>query len=95
MKINGSIPGSIGKLYQSYQIQAEQTEKRSGSGMVEQDKLQLSEQAKKIHELIKETKDLPEIREEKIARIKEQIINNTYDISPAKVAAKMLSDENE
>ena len=93
MKINGSYPGNIGKLYQAYQTQTEKSNKKTEVTVPEQDNLQLSEQAKKIHELIKETSDLPEIREEKIAKLKEQIKNNTYNISPAKVASKMLSSE--
>jgi len=91
MKINGSLPSNIGKLYQAYQTKNEQTTKKTGANTVEQDNLQLSEQAKKIHELIKETKDLPEIREEKITRIKEEIANNTYKVSAQQLADKMLS----
>lgn len=93
MKINSNTPGNIGKLYQSYQTRTEQTEKKAGANSVGSDSLQLSEQAKKIHELIKDAKDLPEIREEKIARIKEEIANNTYNIPAHKVAAKMLAQD--
>ncbi len=98
MKINSNVPGNIAKIYQSYQAtqtQADQTGKKSEAKAVDSDSVQLSEQAKKITELIKETKDLPEIREEKIARIKAEVANNTYQISTQQLAAKMLSSENE
>jgi negative regulator of flagellin synthesis FlgM len=95
MKINSNTPGNIGKLYQTYQTQTGPMEKKTGVNAASSDSLQLSDQAKQIHALIKDTKDLPEIREEKIARIKEQITNNTYNIPASKVAAKMLSPEQE
>jgi len=95
MRINSNYPGNVGKIYQTIQTQAEQTEKKSTVKNIEQDSLQLSEQAKKIHDLIKETKDLPEIREEKIAKIKEAIANNTYKVTAQQLAAKMLTSENE
>ncbi len=95
MKISNNSSVNVGKLYQTYQNQTEKTDKKNEVNSGEQDKLQLSEQAMKIHELIQETKDLPEIREEKIARIKEEIANNTYHISAQQLAAKMLSSSKE
>lgn len=94
MKINGNPPANIGKLYQTYQTQAESAGKKNET-VTETDNLQISEQARKIHELIKEAKDLPDIREEKIARIKAEIANNTYNVTPRQLAAKMLTEGNE
>ena len=94
MKITSNPPINIGKLYQAHQTQSAATSKKAGDNVSGNDNLHISEQARKIHELIKEAKDLPEIREEKIAKLKEQINNNTYNISPAQLAAKMLSEEN-
>jgi len=95
VKINNNPSNNIAKLYQTQQIRTDNKEIKSGSDPVESDNLQLSEQARQIHELIKETRDLPEVREEKIARIREQISNNTYNISPSQVAAKMLAGEDD
>jgi negative regulator of flagellin synthesis FlgM len=99
MKINGNPPANVGKLYQAYQVQTEPTGKKTEANVTETetetDNLQLSEQAQKIHELIKEAKDLPDIREEKIARIKAEIASNTYNVTPQQLAAKMLSEGNE
>jgi len=98
MKINSNMPGNIAKLYQSNkpdQTQAEQIGRKSEAKAVQSDSVQLSEQAQKINELIKEAKDLPEIREEKIARIKAEVANNTYHVSAQQLAAKMLASENE
>jgi negative regulator of flagellin synthesis FlgM len=96
MRIDSNFPGNVGKIYQTIQTQAEQAEKKPAAVKnVEQDSLQLSEQAQKIHDLIKETKELPEVREEKIAKIKEAIANNTYHVTAKQLAAKMLSSGQE
>lgn len=95
MKITSNPSNNVTKLYQTYQNQSEKTEKKAGSDAIEQDNLQLSEQAQKIHELITESKDLPDIREEKIAQIKSQIVNNTYSVTAQQLASKMLSSENQ
>ncbi len=94
MRISSNVPGNVAKIYQTYQTQTGQTETISGTKFAEQDTVQLSDQAKAIHELIKSTKDLPDIREEKVAQIKDAITNNTYNVTPQQLAAKMLSSEN-
>jgi negative regulator of flagellin synthesis FlgM len=95
MKITSNPSNNIAKLYQTQQAQFEKSGKKTGSGSIEQDSLQLSDQAKRIHELITTTKDLPDIREEKIARIKDEIANKTYRVSAEQLAAKMLSTDQE
>lgn len=89
MKINGNIPNNIGNLYKNQQKAAPQ--KKTSEMSVQKDKLEISSEAKQIQELVQKTKDLPEIREEKIQAIKDKIKNNTYHVSPEQLAAKMLS----
>jgi negative regulator of flagellin synthesis FlgM len=95
MKITSNPSNNIAKLYQTQQTQFEKNEKKAGSGSIGQDSLHLSDQAKKIHELITTTKDLPDIREEKIAQIKDQLANKTYSVTAQQLAAKMLSTDKE
>ncbi|HWQ76897.1 MAG TPA: flagellar biosynthesis anti-sigma factor FlgM [Syntrophomonas sp.] len=95
MKINGNAPGNITKLYQSNQTQTETAKKKDGANAVEGDSVKLSDQAVKINELMQKTNELPEVREEKIARIKAELNHNTYHVSAQQLAAKMLSAEDE
>jgi negative regulator of flagellin synthesis FlgM len=95
MRISSNAPGNVGKLYQTNQTQAAQTELKSGAKPVAHDSVQLSDQAKAIHEMIKETKDLPDIRQDKVAQIKNAITNNTYNVSAQQLAAKMLLSDKE
>jgi negative regulator of flagellin synthesis FlgM len=92
---NGNVPGNVGKLYQTTQLQGGQTEVKQTTKVAEHDSVQLSEQAKAIHAMIKETKDLPEIRQDKVAQIKEAISNNTYTVSAQQLAGKMLLSDKE
>ena len=94
MRINSNAPGNIGKLYQTNQTQAGQTEVKPAKAAAH-DSVQLSEQAQAIYKMIKETKDLPDIRQEKVAQIKDAITNNTYNVTPQQLAAKMLLSEKE
>lgn len=87
MKINNN--GYVARIYQNYQ-KADQVSKKS---QVKSDNIQLSESAREISKLIKETKNLPEIREEKIARIKAEIQNGTYHVTAQQLAAKMLQQK--
>ena len=54
------------------------------------DEVVLSPMAKEIQEAKKIIDSMPEIREEKVARLKEQIQNGTYQVDGEKIAGKML-----
>jgi len=64
----------------------------------EGDKVELSAEAKQIQAASKLLKSMPEIREEKVATIRNQIETGTYQMDAGKIAAAMLtealSDEN-
>jgi len=95
VKITSNPSNNIAKLYQSQQNQFERAERAADKNVDKHDSLHLSDQAKKIHELINTTKDLPDIREEKIAQIKDQIANKTYSVTAEQLAAKMLATDKE
>jgi len=57
-----------------------------------EDNVVLSPKAKEIQQARKLLEEVPDIREEKVARLKEQIQNGTYEIDAKKVAAKMVRD---
>jgi negative regulator of flagellin synthesis FlgM len=57
------------------------------------DTVALSNTAKKIQEAQKQLEAIPDVREDKVAQLKEQIENGTYKIDEEKIADKMLKDE--
>ena len=56
------------------------------------DTVVLSDTAKKVQEAQKQLEAIPDVREDKVAQLKEQIENGTYEIDEEKIADKMLKD---
>ena len=56
------------------------------------DRVALSPQAEQIREATGLIRSIPDVREEKIARIKGEIEQNTYKVDAQKLADKMLKD---
>ena len=56
------------------------------------DTVVLSDTAKKVQEVQKQLETIPDVREDKVAQLKEQIENKTYDMDEEKIARKMISD---
>ena len=56
------------------------------------DTVALSSAAKDIQEAQRQLEAIPDVREDKVAQLKEQIENGTYQIDEEKIADKMLKD---
>jgi negative regulator of flagellin synthesis FlgM len=66
--------------------------KQASKQVMEEDKVVLSQEAKKIQEAKKLMDSIPDIREEKVAKIKAQIENGTYQVEEKKLAAKIIKE---
>ena len=66
--------------------------KQDSSQTVKEDKVVLSPKAKEVQEATKLIKELPDIREEKVAKLKEKVDQGTYRIDGKKIAFKMLKE---
>lgn len=66
--------------------------KQSSSQTVKENKVVLSPKSKEVQEATKLIKELPDIREEKVAKLKEQVDQGTYRIDGKKIAFKMLKE---
>ncbi|MDI3473372.1 MAG: negative regulator of flagellin synthesis FlgM [Thermotogaceae bacterium] len=47
----------------------------------------------KLISILKKAKEIPEVREELVMKLKESIENGTYQIDPEKIARKILGEE--
>jgi negative regulator of flagellin synthesis FlgM len=56
------------------------------------DTVVLSDTAKKVQEAQNQLAEIPDIREDKVAELKEQIENGTYNIDEEKIAGKIIKD---
>lgn len=66
--------------------------KQASKDVFEEDKVVLSPKAREVQEAKKVLKTLPDIREEEIVRIKNEIKEGTYKIEGKKLAAKMIKE---
>jgi flagellar biosynthesis anti-sigma factor FlgM len=94
----------IGNITQKYEHQtqlSETTDKRrvesqdvrhteTGSDPARDDKVSLSQASKEMQLAKSAVADVPEIREEKVALIKQAIADNRYELNSEKIAEKLV-----
>jgi negative regulator of flagellin synthesis FlgM len=56
------------------------------------DTVVISDAAKRIQEIRNQLDEIPDVREEKVAQLKNQIENGTYEINPDKIAEKIIRE---
>ena len=56
------------------------------------DTVVISDAAKRVQEARKQLDDIPDVREEKVSRLRNQIQNGTYEINADKIAGKMIKE---
>jgi negative regulator of flagellin synthesis FlgM len=86
MKINNIQAGKINQYYK--QLQQKQTEKNK----TQNDSTQISAKAKEIMTARAELKEMPQVREEKVAALKEKVQSGNYQVDSKKLAAKILNN---
>ena len=86
MKINNIQAGKINQYYK--QLQQKQTENKK----TKDDSTQISAKAKEIMTARAELKEMPQVREEKVAALKEKVQSGNYQVDSKAVAAKILNN---
>lgn len=86
MKINNIQSGKINQYYK--QMQKRQTEKKQSKD----DSTQISAKAKEIMTARAELKELPQVREERVAALKARLETGNYQVDSRKLAAKILNN---
>ncbi len=84
------------QLIQQYQRNdnvAASTDKQAGTAAVKpEEKVDLSTMAKEIQQAKVEVSKLPDVREEKVQEIKNQVEKGTYNVSGEQIANKMVGE---
>jgi len=95
MKIS-ETRNSATELISQYKINEEKAgpgnEKQVADTMVPEDKVSLSSTARDIQQAEKAIEKTPDVREEKVRELKDQIEAGKYDVSGEKIAGKMLNE---
>lgn len=92
MRIDKSF--NIQKGMRSYESNLKNKAKSESSKSSETDKLELSSKAKDFKVAMASLKDVNDIRDEKVNKLKKQIEAGNYKISSTEIAEKMVSDSN-
>ncbi|MBW2673671.1 MAG: flagellar biosynthesis anti-sigma factor FlgM [Deltaproteobacteria bacterium] len=95
MKIS-ETRSSVAELVSQNQINDKKVgtgpEKQAASGVDTEEKVSLSSMAKDFQKAQKAIGELPDVREEKVQELKDQIQSERYDVNGEKIAEKMLSE---
>lgn len=95
MKIS-ETGNSITDLISHYKINEEKVnsepEKQAANSVVLEEKVTLSSAARDIQQAEKAIEKLPDVREEKVRELQDQIETGRYDVNGEKIAEKMLSE---
>lgn len=92
MRINNDGINKMLNIYNRNQGNVDNTNKTGKSKKLDQ--LDISSNARDFQIAMEEVKKQPDVREEKVARIKRQIESGTYEIDAKKIADKMMQDAN-
>ena len=95
MKITDNNPSVTMDAYLKSVQNSQRAKSSTGKGTNAQtggDKVVLSPQAREINQAKQAFEACPDIRQEKVARLKEQIANGTYRLDAAAVSAKMIKE---
>ena len=63
---------------------------KPGKAAVKADTVVISEAAKRVQEARRQLDDIPDVREDKVLQLRNQIQNGTYEINADKIAGKMI-----
>ncbi|HKL12604.1 MAG TPA: flagellar biosynthesis anti-sigma factor FlgM [Halanaerobiales bacterium] len=91
MKINNDDI-QMNKIMQAYQNLNKQNQQNVEQSKRSSDEVNISKQAKDIQKMQETLQSKPEIRQEKVAKIKNQVSNGTYQVNPQKIAEKIISN---
>jgi len=67
-------------------------ETKTGGTFPQNEKIELSSDVKDFNQIKKALDNIPDIREDKVQKIKKQINEGTYNVSGEKIAEKMVSE---
>ncbi|NLO97526.1 MAG: flagellar biosynthesis anti-sigma factor FlgM [Peptococcaceae bacterium] len=87
MKVDGTSISPVGSIQATTKVAQVNNNNKSG----EQDKLAVSENAQVLQNIMQKVKELPDIREEKVKEISDQIARGEFKLDAASIAASMLS----
>ena len=101
-KINFDKVGDVASVQSPRQIETRKTDVRTSpddvvktTAAISSDRVDFSNQASKVGELVDQIKELPDVRSEKVNALKEQISSGNYNPSSEDIANAILKQESD
>ena len=94
MRIDRNMMSGMDTLEQTSRkrnVEKVSTNESQNTSAVESDAVSISEKGKDVSEMTRTLKELPDVRADKIADLKERIANGTYNVSGKDIAAKIVN----
>jgi negative regulator of flagellin synthesis FlgM len=94
MKISKVDDAAVQALQQYQKVDKVQNESRTkvDGNAAPEEKVDLSNRARDIQQLRDAVNQLPDVREDKVRELKDQVDKGAYDVNGQKVAEKMVSE---
>lgn len=94
MRIDSNMMSGMDTLEQTSRkrnVEKVSANDKQNSAAVESDAVSISEKGKDVSEMTRTLKEMPDVRADKIADLKERIANGTYNISGRDIASKIIN----
>ncbi|SDL67540.1 flagellar biosynthesis anti-sigma factor FlgM [Halarsenatibacter silvermanii] len=90
MEINGVNPQQIQKIYQQQRqlLSESEANQERESG----DRMEISAEARQIHEFAVQMEETPDIRQERVAELRQEVQSGSYEIDPEQIAESMIDE---
>ena len=91
-----NVANALSELYRQQKLSKTQPDGKSNAvadakGGTGQDEVVLSSRSEEVNQIKQQLNQLPEVDEQKVARLREQINNGSYNINSQQVADKILT----
>ncbi len=94
MEINGNqgigIDAYVNQVQDKNKV--ETSDNKPEKSAVKADTVVISDAAKRIQEARRQLDEIPDVREDKVTQLRNQIQNGTYEINADKIAGKMIKE---
>lgn len=94
MRIDSNMMSGMDTLEQTSRkrnVEKVSANDKQNSAAVESDAVSISEKGKDVSEMTRTLKEMPDVRADKIADLKERISNGTYNVSGKDIASKIIN----
>ena len=84
------IDAYVNQVHERNKVDA--PENKAENPAVKSDTVVISDAARRVQEARRQLDEIPDVREDKVAQLRNQIQNGTYEIDSEKIASKMIKE---